>query len=244
VAHVVSAHDLRPLRSVITDGYASTQQCTGGVRALGLEQMGTRRIDANLRSRSQGPQRPGPGRPKTYDGKGHWDDLARCAPGEPAEDAIVLAPPVLHHVQCQWTLRGVVVVDTTHPRRAVLLSPDGDLDALTLSRDDTARCHSECLVRDAKQCPGLIACQARSQAQLPFPFHARLSAVTLAKLAARQHQGEVASAFSMVRLKRRAFNPPRIERLSQYVATGHSLEKSSPAYEQLCNYGTITETAA
>jgi len=27
-------------------------------------------------------------------------------------------------------------------------------------------------------------------------------------------------------------------------AEGHSLEKSSPAYEELCNYGTITEMAA
>jgi hypothetical protein len=35
-----------------------------------------------------------------------------------------------------------------------------------------------------------------------------------------------------------------MERISQHVAQGHRLEKSSPAYEKLCNYGTITGLAA
>jgi IS5 family transposase len=48
----------------------------------------------------------------------------------------------------------------------------------------------------------------------------------------------------MARLKQRAFNQHLIERISQCLAQGQSLEKSSPDYEELCNYGTITETAA
>ena len=123
-------------------------------------------------------------------------------------------------------------------------STDVDLDALTIYRYDKARFQIEFLCRDAKQCTGLIECQARSQAKLNFHFNASLSAVTRAQLEARQHKGDMASAFSMVSLKRRAFNQHLIERISQYLAKGHSLEKSSPEYEQLCNYGTITETAA
>jgi hypothetical protein len=53
-----------------------------------------------------------------------------------------------------------------------------------------------------------------------------------------------ASGFSMASLKRRAFNEYLIARISDHLAQGHSLEKSSPAYEELCNYGTITEKAA
>ena len=244
LAHVVSAHDLSHLRYVITDGYYSKQQCTEGVRALGLEQIGKLRIDAHLRYLYQGPQRPGPGRPKTYDGKVHWDDLARFAKVETDDDAIVLYHQVLNHVQCPCNLRAVLVVDTTHHRRAVLFSTDVDLDALTIYRYDKARFQIEFLCRDAKQCTSLIECQARSQAKLNFHFNASLSAVTLAQLEARQQKGDMASAFSMVSLKRRAFNQHLIERISQYLAKGHSLEKSSPEYEQLCNYGTITETAA
>jgi hypothetical protein len=86
--------------------------------------------------------------------------------------------------------------------------------------------------------------QARSQAQLNFHFHASLSAGTLAKLAARQQNGEAASGFSLASLKRRAVNHHLLERISQYVAKGHSLEKASPDYEELCHYGTIIETAA
>ena len=48
----------------------------------------------------------------------------------------------------------------------------------------------------------------------------------------------------MASLKRRAFNQYLIERISQHLAKGHSLEKSSLDYEELCNYGIITETAA
>jgi hypothetical protein len=61
----VSQHDLGHLRYVIPDGSYSTQQFVGGVRALGLHQIGKLRADANLRALSQGPKRPGPGRPKT-----------------------------------------------------------------------------------------------------------------------------------------------------------------------------------
>jgi hypothetical protein len=90
----------------------------------------------------------------------------------------------------------------------------------------------------------LTDCQARSPAKLNFHFNASLSAVTLAKLDARQQHGEAAAAFSMASLKRRAFNQHLIERIVQHLAEGHSLEKSSSDYEDLCNYGVITETAA
>jgi Transposase DDE domain len=138
----------------------------------------------------------------------------------------------------------VVVVDTQHNRSAVLFSTDVGLKALTLYRYYKARFQIEFLFRDAKQFTGLSDCQARSQAKLDFHFNASLSAVTLAKLEARQQNGNCDQAFSMASLKRRAFNQHLIDRICEYLANGHSLEKSSPDYETLCNYGAITETAA
>jgi DDE superfamily endonuclease len=242
--HVVSAQHLGHLRDVITDGSDSKQPCLRGVRALGLEQIGTRRLDAHLRYPYRGPKRPGPGRPQTYDGKVPWDTLSRCEKVETADDDIVLYPHVLKQVQCQCTLRVVLVVDTNHHRRAVLLSPDVALDALTISRYDKARVPIELLCRDAKQCTGLTDCQARAHAKRTLHFNASWSAVTLAKLAARPQHGDAASGFSMASLKRRAFNQHLIERMTQHCAKGHSLEKSSPDYEELCHYGTIAEMAA
>ncbi len=240
----MSAQHRRHRRYVITAGYYSKQKFLGGVRALGRHQMGKLRRDAPLRHLYHGPQRPGPGRPKTYAGKVNWDGLSRFAKVATDDAHIVRYHQVLHHVQCQCTLRVVLVVDTKHKRRAVLLSTDVDLDALSLSRYDTARFHIAFLCRDAKQLTGLTDCQARSQSKLHFHCNASLCAVTLATLEARQQHGEAASVFSMARLQRRAFKQHLIERISPHGAQGHSLEKSSPEYEELCNYGTITETAA
>ena len=87
-------------------------------------------------------------------------------------------------------------------------------------------------------------CQARSQAKLAFHFNASLTAVTFAKLEAHQKQGPSEAVFSMASLKPRAFNQHLIERICAYLANGQSLDKSSHAYETLCNYGLISEVAA
>ena len=193
---------------------------------------------------SKGPKCPGPGRPKTYDGKVNWSDLSRLEKVETEDDHIVLYHQLLNHVQFQCNLRVVVVVDTHCNRRAVLFSTDVALDALTLYRYDKARFHIEFLCRDAKQFTGLTDCQARSQAKLDFHFNVSLTAVSLAKLEARQRNGQAALSFSMASLKRRAFNQHLIDRICEHLAKGHSLEKSSPDYDTLCNYGLITELVA
>ena len=202
------------------------------------------RTDANVRSLYHGPQRSGPGRRKTYDGKVDWADLTRFAQLATEDDHIVLYHQVVNHIQFQCNLRVVLVVDTTRNRRAVLFSTDVDLDALTLYRYYKARFQIEFLFRDAKQFTGLMDCQARSQAKLAFHFNASLTAVTLAKLEARQQQGRTELSFSMASLKRRAFNQHLLDLICEHLANGQSLEKFSPVYDMLCNYGIITQFAA
>lgn len=211
---------------------------------MGLHQIGKWRADANLRYLYQGPQRPGPGRPKTYDGKVHLGDVSRFEQLGTDDDHIVLYHQVLNHVQLKRNLQVVVVVNTQLNRYAVLFSPDVDLEPLRLYRYYKARFQIEFLFRDAKQFTGLSDCQARSKAKLDFHFNASLSAVNLAKLEARQQRSHTEQSFSMASLKRRAFNQHLIDRICEHLANGQSLEKSSPDYEVLCNYGTITEEAA
>ena len=244
LTRVVQQQALTHLRYVVTDGYYSKQKFLGGVRALGLHQIGKLRADANLRYLYRGPKHSGPGRPKTYDGKVLWSDLSRFEPLATEDARIVLYQQVVHHVQFQCHLRVVLVVDTQRNRRAVLFSTAVDLDALTVYRYYKARFQIEFLFRDAKQFTGLLDCQARSQAKLAFHFNASLTAVTLAKLEARQRQGHGERPFSMASLKRRAFNQHLLDRICAHLATVHRLEKSSPDYEALCNYGTISEVAA
>ena len=244
LSRVVKAHDLSFLRYVVSDGAYSKQKFVAGVQALGLHQIGKWRADANLRYLYQGPQRPGPGRPKTYDGKVHLSDLSRFERLDTNDDHIVLYHQVLNHVQLKRNLQVVVVVNTQLNRYAVLFSTDVDLEALTLYRYYKARFQIEFLFRDATQFTGLSDCPARSQAKLDFHFNASLSAVSLAKLEARQQRGNTEQSFSMASLKRRTFHQHLIDRINEHLANGHSLEKSSPDYEMLCNYGIITEEAA
>ena len=174
----------------------------------------------------------------------NWSDLSRFAKVHTEDAHIVLSHQGLNHVQFQGNLRVVRVVDTQHNRWAVLFRTDVDLDALTIYRYSKARFQIEVLFRDAKQFTGLCACQARSHAKLDFHFNASLTAVTLAKLEARQHNADTVSAFSRASLKRRAFNQHLLDRICAHFAKGHSLEKSSPEYEALCNYGCITALVA
>jgi Transposase DDE domain len=241
---VVTQYHLPPLKYVLTDGAFSKIKFVDGVCDLNLEQLGKLRCDANLRYLYSGPRRPGPGGPKMYDSKVDWSDLSRFECAETGDEGIVLYSQVVNHVHFKRNLRVVRVVDTHSKRWALLFSTDIALAATTIYRYYKARFQIEFLFRDAKQFTGLTDCQARSQAKLNFHFHASLSAVTLAKLDARQQNGDTASAVSMASLKRRAFNQHLIERISQHLAEGHSLEKSSPDYAELCNYGTITEMAA
>ena len=242
---VVVGHDLTPLRYVITDGYYSKRKFLDGVVALGMHQIGKLRHDANLRYLYQGPSRPGPGRPKIYDGKVLWDDLSRFEHVPSDDDATtVLYHQVVNHVHLRRNLRVVLAVDTRTQRRAVLFSTDTDLDAQTIYRSYKARFQVEFLFRDAKQFTSLSGSQARSRTKLHFHFNASMSALTLGKLEARQQSADSPAGFSMASVKRRAFNEHLLERISEHLAQGHSLDKSSPGYEALCDYGTITDMAA
>ena len=241
---VVLGHQLHHLRYVIADGYYSKRKFLDGVRALGLHHIGKLRRDANLRYLYQGPRRPGRGRPKNYDGKVHLDDRSRFERLPSEDDTIVLYHQVLNHVHLRRNLRVVLVVDTRSRRQAVLFSTDTDMDAQTLYRSYKARFQIEFLFRDAKQFTSLSAFQARSQAKLHVHFNASMSALTLGKLEAQQQSCGPQSGFSMASVKRRAFNQHLLERISQHLAQGRSLEKSSPGYEALCDYGTITDMAA
>lgn len=130
---------------------------------------------------------------------------------------------VLNHVQLKHNLQVVVVVHTQRNRCAVLFSTDVALHALRLYRYYKARFQIEFLFRDAKQFAGLSDCQARAKAKLDFHFNASLRAVTFAKLEARHQHGHRDHAFSMARLKRRAFNQHLIERICAHLADGQSL---------------------
>jgi hypothetical protein len=163
LSRVITTHDLRFLRYVITDGAYSKQKFVAGVRALELHQIGKLRADAHLRYLYQGPKRPGPGRQKTYDGKVNWSDLSRFERLDTEDEHIVLYHQVLNHVQLKRDLQVVVVVHTQRNRYAVLFSTDVDLHALSLYR------YTYCMLRFCPPLSDVTCCEYNR-----FPTHPRL----------------------------------------------------------------------
>ena len=247
VCRVVEAYQLQWLKYLITDGYYSKVKFIDGVIELGLDQIGKLRGDANMRYLYDGPKRPGPGAPKQFDGKVQWSDLSRFERIETHDDDIVLYQQRLNHKHFKRTLNVVVVVDTggKKPRQAILFSTDLDLSALTFYRYYKARFQIEFLFRDAKQAAGLTDCQAREAEKLHFHFNASLATVSLAKLEAQQQAGgELREPFSIHSLQRRAFNSHLLDRIIAHLEDGQTLNQSTPLYQSLCNYGTISQQAA
>jgi hypothetical protein len=230
---VVQPPDLSPRPSVITDGYDSKTPFIAGVRALTRQQMGKRRAEANRRSLYEGPQRAGPGRPNISDGTVRGTDLARCERLDVQDEHRGLSHQGVNQVQVRGNLRGVLVVDTQTPRRAVLFSTDVTLDVRTRYRYDTARFQVEWLCREATQLTGLSDGQARLKATLDVHFTVRVTALPLATLEARQPRGSAEPPFSMASLNRRALTPHLSDRMGEHFARGRSLEKASPDDEQL-----------
>jgi hypothetical protein len=135
------------------------------------------------------------------------------------------------------------VVDTGTQHYAVLLSTDVALSPLPIYEYSCARFPIEFLFRDTKPFTGLTACQTRTAIPRHNPFNASLTAVSFAKLETHPTAPGAPVPFSMASLKRRYFNQHLLDRILDYLASGLSLEKFSPAYEALCNYGIISEPA-
>src|SRR5262249_52144514 len=146
---IVTPYHLHSLHYGLPDGACSQVKVMDGVCDLNLPHSGTRRCEAHLRYLYTGPPRPGPGRPKTYDGKGRWADLARFARGETRDEGLVLSAQVVKHVPCKRHLRVVKGVDTPSKRAALLLRTAVALAATTISRYDKARFPIALLCRDA-----------------------------------------------------------------------------------------------
>jgi hypothetical protein len=243
-ARVVTTQPLQMLTYLAVDGYVSKKKFGDGIGALHVHVLGQLRRDANLRPLYRGPRGDGPGRPKPYDGTVDVSDLWRFEQVDAGEADIALYSPVVHHPPLKRKLRWVVVRHLPTGRYALLFSTEVSLSAKTISRYDKARFQIEFLCRDATQFTGLSDGQARSASKLRFHFNASLSAVSFAKLEARQSAARSQAPFSMASLKRRYFNQHLVDRILDHLATEGRLEKCSAVYEELCNYGTINDMAA
>ncbi|MEI6707170.1 MAG: transposase [Methylococcales bacterium] len=197
------------------------------------------KVYANLRYLYTGEQKA-KGRRKHYDGKMVVGDMSRLTfIGE--HDEVKLYSAVLNCVILKQDIRIVYLSKKTKTGTAyaLLFSTDTDINPLTLYRYYKARFQIEFLFRDAKQFTGLCDCQARSEPALHSHFNACFTALNLIKWHDRQlaHSRKPISVSSW---KNRFFNQLLIDRIYLNSAIDLSFIKSSPFYQQLCNFGVIS----
>jgi hypothetical protein len=232
------------VRRLVADGYYSKKKHIDGVTALGLQQIGKLRYDANLRWLYKGEQKPR-GRKRLYDGKVKLDELERFEfAGEMDNSRLYTA--VVNSPHFDRNLRIVLIIKRVGEKVqfALLFSTELELAAKDIVRFYKARFQIEFIFRDAKQFLGLNDCQARCSNSLNFHFNASMTALNLLKLEDRKSRlnnpNKGNHVISIASWKIRKFNEHLLERFSLYLGLDFNSIKLLPSFEALCSYGVIS----
>jgi hypothetical protein len=222
----------------VFDGYYAKVNFIDGICALGLNLISKLRVDANLKYLYDGPQNPGPGRRKEYDGKVDFNDLSRFDFEGELVDGSKVYSQLLWHVQFRRVLKVVTVVKETKGKRSHnnFFSTDLELQAPDLLRYYSYRFQIEYFFRDGKQFAGLNDCQSRKKEAIEFHFNLSMTAINLARI---ENKSMGRESFSMQSIKSRHYN----ERLLKTFLFNSALKLSSPkiqmALDKARNYGAI-----
>jgi hypothetical protein len=248
VRHVQSLRSLLPLkvRHVVVDGYYTSRKFVDGMSALDLHVVGKLRKDAALVYPYRGPQKPR-GRRRVYgervrwahlDGT-HWQDEGEL------EKGVRLHSAVLHHKSLGRLVRVALLQQERRQgvSQVLLFSTDLNLSGRDIVRYYRARFQIEFVFRDAKGSLGLNHCQARNSKALEFHWNAAFCALNVAKWQETQRceKGSARRRFSAASCTQRGSNQRLLEVFSHRLGLDWTSIKSHPAYQELCNYGAITQ---
>jgi hypothetical protein len=231
----------KSIRYLLTDGYYSKNKFTSGLLKLGYHQVGKLRCDANLRYLYDGPQKPGFGRKKRYDGKVKFVDECRLKQIK-VDDELNIYTQIVNSVSLKCDIRIAYLVKKVGKKMAtaLLFSTDTNLSALEIYQYYKSRFQIEFLFRDAKQFTGLTQCRAQSEQALHFHFNVTMTALNFIKFNDRlQAKNQGRKPISISSWKTRYFNEHLLERFSRMLGFELSSIKSEHEYESLRNYGVV-----
>lgn len=229
---------LERVQYFVADGNYAKVKVLTCMSTCGRDLITRLRSDANLRYLYTGPRKNGPGAPKQYDGKVHFDDLRRfdyvgALCDRPQVD---LYTKRLNSPHFKRDFRVVVLVDTTSGSYVVLASTDCSQSARQVVRFYRLRFQIELLFRDAKQFAGLCHCQARSQKKLDFHFNMSLAAINVARLeSVLYHEG-----LSLNSYVRRAYNRWLVGQLLSKLGLTDRFPLNHTRVRQVVRMGSMT----
>lgn len=228
---------LPQVKYFVADGHYAKEKVFKAITEAGRELVTRLRSDANLRYLYRGPRKTGPGAPKQYDGKVHFEDLSRFNYGGTLEDKphIALYTEHLNSPHFKRDLRVVVLVDTRSRSYVVLASTDTEQSAREVVRFYRLRFQIELIFRDAKQFAGLCHCQGRSEQKLDFHFNMSFAAVNVARLEMLlYHEG-----LSLVSYVRQAYNRWLVSQLLSQLGLKRRFGLNHPQVERVIRMGSI-----
>lgn len=221
----------------VADGYYAKEKVFSAIAGQVRYLITRLRSDANLRYFYSGPRKRGPGAPKRYDGKVHFDDLSRFDYVGRLEDKphIALYTKGLNSPHFKRDFQVVVLVNTRDGSYVVLASTDTAQSASEVVHFYRLRFQIELLFRDAKQFAGLQDCQARSQEKLDFHFNMSLAAVNMARLEMLLSE----EALSLTSYVREAYNRRLVALLLSQLGLSRRFGLNHPQVERVIRRGRI-----
>lgn len=230
---------------LVCDAYFSKKNFVDRVcEEAGFEMIGRLRDDANLRYLYNGKQHHGRGRPRKYDGKIDTKHIDKRRVKLIFEDSTCrIYSAVVNSVSLKREIRLAYVEHKLKKGRTLVklyFSTNCDREAKHILQYYRARFQMEFLFRDSKQHLGLDHCQARSKNKLHFHFNACLTAVSIAKCAARDHLSIFEQQpFSISDIKTELQNRNLIKRFISKYGPVLNFQKNKQCLLQFLNFGKI-----
>lgn len=223
---------------IVYDGAAGKKKFVDGlVDQTELHLISKLRKDADLRYLYPGPQRPGPGRPKEYDGKINcrhpdFSRFERCY----EDDQKIIYTALINSKRFKRNIRIAYIQSRDSDTYPIVFSTDLTLDGYQLYLYYHLRFQIELLFRDAKQYTGLTHCQGRSENKLSFHHNLSLTAVSLAKAEFYAQAQNKGNPFSMADVQTVSFNQLYLEHIFHTLDLEPTCETIAPFYHELLNF--------
>ena len=237
--------ELKELSNVIVfDAYFTKKKFVDIVSdEAGFEMIGRMRDDANLNYLYKGKQKQGKGRPRKYHGKINTKKIDKRRIKMAFEnDNYKIYSAIVNSVGLKRNIRIACVEYKVKDKviKKIYFSTNLKREGKQLLDYYRLRFQMEYLFRDAKQHMGLTHCQARSENKLDFHYNASMTAVSVAKVIARNKEDKATrSSVSISDIKTECQNRNLIIRIFSIYRIDRKLMKITSSYRELLNFGKI-----
>ena len=223
---------------IAADAYYTKNVFIDRLTDNGFHIVGKLRRDADLKWLYDGIQ-IGVGRPKKYDGKVVFDDLAKFT-HEEIVDGVDIYSAEVYAVKMKKRIKIVLLHNKDKNSYALLFSTDLQLCAQTIIKYYKARFQIEFFIRDSKQHTGLMDCQSRKSSAINTHLNMSITALNALKIEDCLTKNSFSqSVISIASWKCIKFNKHYLSRILSMLEISKDDDKYIAVYDKFSNYGVI-----